>query len=250
MASADVTAITKGSIRSSKARRQWRSRRLECRRRHGTATAADDAAAGRPSSYIIELRDSRPSKKAAREPGRAAFETNCRFSRFRPSDCEASPYPRILNCSMSAERCEGIGAAAASYWSFRDRPIAVSATCLSRAEFTLCWPGPVTMCRRIEWSIRLAVPARRIGAPKRFPPPAPLTRIPYVAFPTERAPLVNTRTPPISAPKGRIRGVPWAAGLPKHRKSRAQRGRGKPRRFMMGRLLGSSSPLRKHRSAC
>jgi hypothetical protein len=169
MASADVTAITKWSIRSSKARRQWRSRRLEYRRRHGTATAADDAAAGmRPSPYVIELRDSRPSKKAAREPGRAAFETNCRFSRFRPSDCEASPYPRILNCSMSAERCEGIGAAAASYWSFRDRPIAVSATCLSRAEFTLCWEGPVTMCRRIEWSIRLAVPARRIGRSQTF----------------------------------------------------------------------------------
>lgn len=204
----------------------------------------------RPSSYIIELRDSRPSKKAAREPGRAAFETNCRFSRFRPSDCEASPYPRILNCSMSAERCEGIGAAAASYWSFRDRPIAVSATCLSRAEFTLCWPGPVTMCRRIEWSIRLAVPARRIGAPKRFPPPAPLTRIPYVAFPTERASLVNTRLRSSlrqRAGSAEFHGQPV---LPKHRKSRAQRGRGKPRRFMMGRLLGSSSRLRKHRSAC
>jgi hypothetical protein len=202
MASADVMAITKWSIRSSKARRQWRSRRLECRRRHGTATAADDAAAGmRPSSYVIELRDSRPSKKAAREPGRAAFETNCRFSRFRPSDCEASPYPRILNCSMSAERCEGIGAAAASYWSFRDRPIAVSATCLSRAEFTLCWLGPVTMCRRIEWSIPLAVPARRIGRSQTFSTSRSINAHPLRRVPDRTSPPRKYKDS-ISAPKG------------------------------------------------
>ena len=204
----------------------------------------------RPSPYIIELPDSRPSKKAAREPGRAALETNCRFSRFRPSDCEASPYPRILNYSMSAERCEGIGAAAASYWSFRDRPIAGSATCLSRAEFTLCWKGPVTMCRRIEWSIRLAVPARRIGRSQTFPPPAPSTRIPYVAFPTERASLVNTRLRSSlrqRAGSAEFHGQPAyrSTGNPGH-----NAGEVSPRRFMMGRLLGSSSPLRKHRLAC
>src|SRR5262249_30303120 len=32
-------------------------------------------------------------QKAAREPGRAAFEMNCRFSRFRSSNCEMSPLP-------------------------------------------------------------------------------------------------------------------------------------------------------------
>ena len=53
---------TSPSIRSCK---RWRGlTAAAARRRHGTATAADDAAAGmRPSSYVIELRDSRPSKR-------------------------------------------------------------------------------------------------------------------------------------------------------------------------------------------
>ena len=38
------------------------------------AAVAKPAAGMRPSSYVIELRNSRPSKKAAREPGRAALK--------------------------------------------------------------------------------------------------------------------------------------------------------------------------------
>jgi hypothetical protein len=55
------------------------------RRRHGPAPAVD-----------AHLRSSSTSRfsakqKAAREPGRAAFEMNCRFSRFRSSKEKTSP---------------------------------------------------------------------------------------------------------------------------------------------------------------
>ena len=38
----------------------------------------------------MELRDSQAKQKAAREPGRAAFEMNCRLSRFRSSNGKMS----------------------------------------------------------------------------------------------------------------------------------------------------------------
>ena len=84
---------------------------------------------------------------------------------------------------MSTESRVGTGVAAASYWSFRHRPIAASATRRSRPEFTLLWEGSGTTRRRIQSSIRLAVVARwRIGRLQRLHLPflnaCPLGRVP------------------------------------------------------------------------
>lgn len=93
------------------------------------------------------------------------------------------PYAWVLRCSMSTESRVGTGVAAASYWSFRHRPIAASATRRSRPEFTLLWEGSGTTRRRIQSSIRLAVVARwRIGRLQRLHLPflnaCPLGRVP------------------------------------------------------------------------
>ena len=77
-----------GRVERSEVRKHRAGKRVarfdHCGRRDGTATAADGA-------FVAHRASRFPAKqKAAREPGRAAFEMNCRFSRFRSSNGKAS----------------------------------------------------------------------------------------------------------------------------------------------------------------